>query len=342
MASMKPDFAVFQGDMIYADNAIPPTKLIPTIVGGGVWRNNPSKNFVAVSLEEFRANWKYNFGDDKMQSFLSKIPVYVQWDDHEVTNNWYPSEIIGAPSYPNGTDVDGMYKNSLRAFYEFNPLVEDSLIYRSHRIGKHLEIFFVDLRSYRSTNPLAESPSLADMMGAEQLAWFIKSIRESTATWKIISNHDPLSIITGGPGDYDAYGQGQCKVLGREFEMVDFLRTIKDEAIPNVVYITSDVHYTASISYKTENAVFKDFIPFHEFVIGPIHSGAFGPNALDGSFGPEYEYIRAPGLDGLGLNLNPPNYQSFGYAEASETGNLTVKLIDITGKVLFKKIMSPQ
>ena len=30
----KPDFAVFQGDMIYADNAIPATKEIPAEVGG--------------------------------------------------------------------------------------------------------------------------------------------------------------------------------------------------------------------------------------------------------------------------------------------------------------------
>jgi alkaline phosphatase D len=36
--------------------------------------------------------------------------------------------------------------------------------------------------------------------------------------------------------------------------------------------------------------MFKDFLPFYEFVIGPIHSGAFGPGSLDGSFGPEYEY----------------------------------------------------
>lgn len=73
--------------MIYADNAIEPSKNV-TNGGGGeyisTWINNPSKNFIAVTLDEFRANWKYNFGDDKMQSFLSKTPIYNQWDDHEV------------------------------------------------------------------------------------------------------------------------------------------------------------------------------------------------------------------------------------------------------------------
>ncbi len=93
MEKLSPDFALFQGDMIYADNSIAPSK---DYTNGtetlGTWINNPSKDFIAVTLDEFRANWKYNFGDDKMQSFLSKTPVFVQWDDHEVTNNWWPGK----------------------------------------------------------------------------------------------------------------------------------------------------------------------------------------------------------------------------------------------------------
>lgn len=45
-----------------------------------------SADFIAVTLDEFRDNWKYNFGDEKMQKFLSKTPVFVQWDDHEVSS----------------------------------------------------------------------------------------------------------------------------------------------------------------------------------------------------------------------------------------------------------------
>ena len=77
-----------KGDMIYADNAIEPSKNVTNGNDGefiSTWTNNPSKNFVAVTLDEFRANWKYNFGDAKMQSFLSKTPIFNQWDDHEVS-----------------------------------------------------------------------------------------------------------------------------------------------------------------------------------------------------------------------------------------------------------------
>lgn len=77
----------FPGDMIYADGAIPPVKNVTNGSEGeyiSTWINNPSLDFVAVTLDEFRANWKYNFGDEKMASFLSKVPIFNQWDDHEV------------------------------------------------------------------------------------------------------------------------------------------------------------------------------------------------------------------------------------------------------------------
>lgn len=70
----QPDFAIFQGDMIYADNAIPTEQEIPAALGGGVWLNDPAKNFVAITLDEFRANWKYNLGDESLPIFYSGRP----------------------------------------------------------------------------------------------------------------------------------------------------------------------------------------------------------------------------------------------------------------------------
>jgi alkaline phosphatase D len=199
MQSVNPDFAVFQGDMIYADNPCPEYVVMPEEVGGSVWYNNPSKPFVAVTVDDFRFNWKYNHGDAKMQNFLAQTPIYVQWDDHEVSNNWFPGKILGPPSYPNGTSANALAAASLQAFYEFNPLLAGSLIYRRQSFGKHMEIFFVDLRSYRSSNVLASvNTSVVDMMGATQLAWFLSALRNSTATWKILSMDDPISLITGG------------------------------------------------------------------------------------------------------------------------------------------------
>ncbi|MFZ1852976.1 MAG: alkaline phosphatase D family protein [Nitrosomonas sp.] len=340
MSKLKPDFALFQGDMIYADGPIPASKEIPADVGGGIWTNNPSKDFVAITLDDFRANWKYNLDDKKMTQFLSKTPVYIQWDDHEVSNNWYPGEIMPAGEPYFGMSADVLASNAKKALLEYNP-INDPILYRSVKNGKHLELFLLDERSFRGANPDNYNPNGLEMLGQKQLAWLKKELKKSKATWKVISTHDPLSIVTGSATDRDSWSQDDPAVLGREVQLAEILKFIKDHNIKNVVFLTSDVHYTAAISYNPSLATFKDFNPFWEFVIGPINAGAFGSGNLDASFGPNYEYLRAPSTESIGQNTPPPYLQSFGLVEIAESGELTVKLIDITGAVLFEKILSP-
>lgn len=136
-----------------------------------------------------------------MQTFLAQTPIYVQWDDHEVTNNWYPGEVFVGENnngeYADGSAVDSLYAESLQAFYEFNPIMRIEKIYRSQRFGKHVEIFFPDYRSYRDPNPNNSDPGPVTILGEEQLAWLMDGLKSSTATWKIISSHDPFGIVTG-------------------------------------------------------------------------------------------------------------------------------------------------
>jgi len=150
-------------------------------------------NLIASSLHpvDFRANWKYNHGDEKMQSFLSKVPIYVQWDDHEVTNNWWFGEVLGEPLYANDTLADNLVTVSLQALIEHNP-VNEKLMYRTQQFGQHLEIFFPDFRTYRGPNPDNINNSLVDMMGKDQLTWLKEGLSQSTATWKLISAHGVL------------------------------------------------------------------------------------------------------------------------------------------------------
>lgn len=209
MRKLQPDFAIFSGDMIYADNPIPPTKPIPESVGGGTWVNDPPKDFIAVSLDEFRANWKYNLGDSKFQRFLAETPIYVQWDDHEVSNNWYPTEILTAVPY-NGLPARDLAQRAKQAFFEYNP-IRGEQIFRNYNYGRHLELFLLDERSFRGPNDKNTEPSLK-MLGEDQLQWIKQSLQATQATWKVIASDDPLSIVTGGPGDYDAWSQNDRRV----------------------------------------------------------------------------------------------------------------------------------
>jgi phosphodiesterase/alkaline phosphatase D-like protein len=258
----------------------------------------------------------------------------------QVSNNWFPGEILGPPQYPDGTQASDLAERSLQAFYEHNPIKEGARIFRTRKFGKHLEIFFLDLRSFRDPNTDNIDPAGDAMMGREQLEWLKNSLSASTATWKVISTHDPLSIVTGGPGDYDSYSQGDPAILGRELELKELFDHINENDIHDVVFLTSDVHFTAAIEYSKSRATgtINRFNNFWEFVIGPINAGAFGPNSLDSSFGPKFDYVLAPATEGFkGQNLPPPYLQSFGYASVSANGELSLSLMGINGDELYSK-----
>ena len=61
---------------------------------GEVWKNLviEEKTKPAETLGEFRASYKYNLLDRNLRAFNLEIPTFAQWDDHEVTNNWWPGE----------------------------------------------------------------------------------------------------------------------------------------------------------------------------------------------------------------------------------------------------------
>jgi phosphodiesterase/alkaline phosphatase D-like protein len=87
MRRLEPDFFVHSGDQIYADGPIKERVDLP---GGGVWQNLviPEKTKVAETLDEFRGNYRYNLMDEPLRRFNAGLVQYVQWDDHEVLNNW--------------------------------------------------------------------------------------------------------------------------------------------------------------------------------------------------------------------------------------------------------------
>ena len=95
MRKHRPDFLLHSGDTIYADGIISAEVKLPD---GKVWKNVtiPEKAKVAETLDEFRAAHKYNFLDDNVRAFNAEVPIFVQWDDHEVTNNWSASKEIPA------------------------------------------------------------------------------------------------------------------------------------------------------------------------------------------------------------------------------------------------------
>jgi alkaline phosphatase D len=350
MRRAEPDFFVHCGDLVYADN---PLRAEVEIPGGPAWKNvvTPAKSKVAETLEEFRGNHRYNLGDEHVRRFNAEVPLYVLWDDHDVVDNWFPGQILDDDRYT-VKDVGTLASRAKQAMLEFTPLIrhprEPERVYRRIGRGPHLDLFLLDMRSYRGPNGENRETTLLDgarILGREQTAWLKHELLTSRATWKVVAADQPLGLVVHH--DYrrqwgsDAVAQGNGPALGRELEIADVLRFLKRYTVRNVVWITADVHYCATHHYDPGRAQFTDFEPFYEFVSGPIHAGGFGPNELDDTFGPRVVFAQHPPA---GRANTPPSEGGlyFGHVRIDgKSGTMTVSHRDLAGAVLHSTELTP-
>lgn len=354
MAKHQPDFFIHSGDTIYADGAM---KDEVALSDGSLWKNTvliDEKRKVAETLAEYRGQWKYNMLDKHVRDFNAVCPTFFQWDDHEVVNNWSASKDLTSDDRYTEKSVALLSARAARAFHEMAPIrytpAEPGRVYRKIAYGPLVDVFFIDLRSYRGPNhdslEMELSPE-ARIMGVEQVNWLKRELAASKATWKVIACDMPISIIVWD--DFknrkgaEAIAQGDHgSAKGRELEIADLLRYIKTAGITNTVWLTADVHYTAAHYYNPDKAQFQDFEPFWEFVSGPLHAGTFGPNDLDMTFGPELKFVKGPTAE-QGQNLPPSmGLQFFGLVDIDgQSEQLTVRLMDRDDNELYKVTLDP-
>jgi len=347
MLGHEPDFFIHSGDTIYADGPLSPEQDMPD---GGVWRNlvTEEKSKVAETLHEFRHNFLYNMLDANVRAFNAAVPMMAQWDDHETVNNWYPGETLISDDRYSVKSADLLAARANRAFREMMPMresaVEPGRIYRKVAYGPHLDVFFLDLRSYRgpnSANDQADRSGDTHFLGRAQLDWLKRGLAASRATWKVIASDMPIGMIVGDGDNFENGANGDGPVRGREHDIAELLSFLRAARVRNTVWLTADVHHTAAHHYSPDRAVVQDFDPFWEFVSGPLHAGSFGPSSYDNTFGPEVVFSRHPG----GRANLPPSagLQFFGRVDiAGDTGVMTVRLLDAADTEHFRRELTPE
>jgi alkaline phosphatase D len=353
MRQTEPDFFIHCGDSIYADSPIRESQIVPQT--GAVWRNLviPEVAKVAETLDEFRGRYKYNLLDHNLRRFNAEVPTVWLWDDHEITNNWSPSkDLDGDPRYTEKS-IARLVAHGRKAALEYAPMRLQSAdsagrIYRKLPYGPLLDVFVLDMRSYRGgNNGNDQSRPGADTcyLGREQLDWLKAGLKHSAAVWKVIAADMPLGLQSRDGVDrqnrpqFESFANGDGPVHGREFELAELLAFMKSEDIGNTVWLTADVHYAAAHFYDPAKAQFKDFEPFWEFVAGPLNAGSFGPHELDDTFGPQVIFQKASPVP----NLSPLfGMQSFGQIDIDgDSRVMTVTLKDIEGGALFTQEILP-
>jgi alkaline phosphatase D len=356
MRQRDPLFFIHSGDNVYADGPIAETVVAER---GLVWNNivTPQVAKVAETLDEFRGRYRYNLLDENVRRFNAEVPQIWQWDDHEVANNWSDSKDLTADARYTEKNVPLLVARGARAFLEYNPMRpfdvrESQRVYRRYSYGPLLELFVLDMRSYRGPNSanLQATPSAQTaFLGREQLDWLKAGLEDSRATWKVVAADMPLGLNVGDGVTaerlprWEAVANGDPGAAkGRELEFVELLAYLKQRHVRNVVWLTADVHYCAAHYYDPSKAAFRGFDPFWEFVAGPLNAGTFGPNALDGTFGPQLVFVKAPPPGQA--NLSPySGLQFFGEVNIdAQSRNLTVDLRDINGLSVFSQTLSPR
>ena len=148
------DVFIHTGDTIYADGPLLPEVKLDD---GRIWRNlvTPEKSKVAETLDEFRGNHRYNLLDENVRRFNASLSQFAIWDDHEVLNNWYPTEILAADAPHTEHSVALLAARAKRAFRSTRRCASTDRP-RAHLscvpLRTAVEIFGFDMRSYRGPN----------------------------------------------------------------------------------------------------------------------------------------------------------------------------------------------
>ncbi|MCB1091580.1 MAG: alkaline phosphatase D family protein, partial [Verrucomicrobiae bacterium] len=158
MLALDPRFIALTGDLVYYDS------------------NEPR----AVTPALARLHWQRMFSLPRLVEFNSNHSTYWLKDDHDtLTNDSWPGMKAGELTFVEGQEI----------FHQQAPLGKDS--YRTYRWGRDLQVWFTDGRDFRSPNKMPDGPEKT-IWGAEQKAWFKKTVSESDATWKVLISPTPL------------------------------------------------------------------------------------------------------------------------------------------------------
>ena len=166
------------------------------------------------------------------------------------------------------------------------------------------------------------------MLGARQLARFLRDVRRSTATFKVIVNETPIMQLFALPYDrWDGYAAERQKV-------VEALRGVK-----NVVVLTTDTHanLVGDVRLQTFTPSGPVATGITEVITGPVATNTYAKEVDD--------VLGRPGIGELvgavffkpqppvGLGLRCVSLDTYSYAQVTVTGaRLTVRLKDLRGR----------
>lgn len=165
----RPDLSQIQFLLAAFTKAIPRIKCPPKILLSDIITDEEKRKEMLKTktlpekIETFWAPWKSLFENNQVSTFLEHSPLFsFETKNKQSDEQW-----------------------SVKAYNDYIPKINANHLWRSFHWGAYLEIFILDnQKKYSLTKE--QDQYVPQLMGPDQFDWFIKAIKSSKATWKII------------------------------------------------------------------------------------------------------------------------------------------------------------
>ncbi len=276
MLALKPDFMVNTGDAVYYDH-------------GPVH---------AVNVDLARYHWARMYGFPTLRDFHRQVASFFMKDDHDTLTN---------DSHPGDRSGDFTFAEGLQVFREQTAPSEPP--YRTLRWGRHLQVWFLEGRDYRSSTE-ADRTHTPTILGPTQIAWLERTLAASDATFRVIITPTPM-VGPDRPQKDDNYANKGYVVEGTK------IRALLARQ-PNLTVITGDRHW----QYVSRDPATN----IEEWSVGAAsdsHAGGWSEETPR----PEHRFLRIKFGGFLSGSVTP--------SSATAPAALTLRLHDTVGKVIF-------
>ena len=171
----------------------------------------------------------------------------------------------------------------------------------------------------------------ASMLGAEQKQFLVDRLQNSDATWKIVATSVPMQALL-----FDPYDRWE----GFPAERREVLEFIRDNEIPNVVFLSTDLH--ANVFGPVRIDPFDGAPPVaYEAIVGPIAAETLEQDIVD-VLGEGGAGLLEPFLTGIvGVDCAQPDSFAYGLVVA-DASSLTITAKDAEGRELCAKTLEAE
>ncbi|GAB5520212.1 MAG: alkaline phosphatase D family protein [Rhodothermales bacterium] len=189
ITDLQPDYFVGTGDNVYFDHPAE-VDMEPAIARGQMPAGGWFGGKAALTEAEIRRKYHLQFVQPRFVDLFAQVGTYWEKDDHDHRVN---------DSDPH-MDHPISHELGVSSFIEQLPLADPAapnpITYRTHRMSRDLQVWFLEGRDYRSPNTIPDGPGKT-IWGTEQREWLQRTLLASDATFKIIISPTPLV----GPDD---------------------------------------------------------------------------------------------------------------------------------------------